>query len=167
VTLTEAVPKGQSVTVALISDSTKLSLPATLVIPSGKSSGVVTMQSSAVGELWIANITAALNGGAITQGIQITPVEVSKITLLPAAVKGGSSSQLTVTLTAAAPVDTTVMLTSASRPVASLPATCIVPKGSKTVTVTVSSTAVTKNVSVKLTAQSGFVAVSGSLNVLK
>jgi len=167
VTLTEAVPKGQSVTVALISDSIKMTLPATLVIPAGKSSGVVTMQSSAVGELWIAYITASLNGGAITQGIQITPVEVSKITLLPAAVKGGSSSQLTVTLTAAAPVDTTVTLTSASRPVASLPATCIVPKGSKTVTVTVSTTAVTKNVSVKLTAQSGFVAVSGSLNVLK
>jgi hypothetical protein len=167
VTLAEAVPKGQSVTVALISDSIKMTLPATLVIPAGKSSGVVTLQSSAVGELWIAYITASLNGGAITQGIQITPVEVSKITLLPAAVKGGSSSQLTVTLTAAAPVDTTVTLTSASRPVASLPATCIVPKGSKTVTVTVSTTAVTKNVSVKLTAQSGFVAVSGSLNVLK
>ena len=167
VTLTEAVPKGQSVTVALISDSTKLSLPATLVIQAGQSSGVVTMQSSAVGELWIAYVTASLNGGATTQGIQITPIEVSKVTLLPTSVKGGSSSQLTVTLAAAAPVDTTVTLTSASRPVASLPATCIVPKGSKTVTVPVTTTAVTKNVSVKLTAQSGFVPVSGSLNVLK
>jgi hypothetical protein len=167
VTLTEAVPKGQSVTVVLSSDSIKLTLPAILVIPSGKSSGVVTMQSSAVGELWIAYVTASLNGGAITQGIQITPVEVSKITLLPAAVTGGSSSQLTVTLAAAAPVDITVTLTSASRPVASLPVTCIVPKGSRTVTVPVTTTAVTKNVSVKLTAQSGFVPVSGSLNVLK
>jgi len=167
VTLTEAVPKGQSVTVALSSDSIKMTLPATLVIPAGKSSGVVTMQSSAVGELWIAYATASLNGGSITQGIQIAPVEVSKITLLPAAVKGGSSSQLTVTLAAAAGVDTTVMLTSASRPAASLPATCIVPKGSKTVTVPVSTTSVTKNVSVKLTAQSGFVPMSGSLNVLK
>ena len=167
VTLTEAVPKGQSVTVVLSSDSVKMTLPAILVIPSGKSSGVVTMQSSPVGELWIAYITASLNGGAITQGIQITPVEVSKVTLLPAAVTGSSSSQLTVTLAAAAPVDTNVTLTSASRPVASLPATCIVPKGSKTVTVPVTTTAVTKNVSVKLTAQSGFVPVSGSLNVLK
>jgi len=167
VTLTEAVPKGQMVTVALSSDSQKLTLPASLVIPAGKSSGVVNMQTTPVGELWIAYVTASLNGGAITQGVNITAVEVSKVSLMPTAVKGGKSSQLTVSLANTVAVDTTVTLTSSSRPVATLPATCVVPKGSKTATVTVSTTAVTTNTAVKLTARSGNVTVSGTLNVLK
>jgi hypothetical protein len=167
VTLTEAVPKGQTVTVALSSDSQKLTLPASLVIPAGKASGIVDMQTTAVGEHWIAYVTASLNGGAVTQGVNINPVEVSKVALLPASVKGGTSSQLTVSLASTVLVDTTVTLTSSSYPVASPPATCIVPKGSKSVTVPVTTTSVLKNVSVKITAQSGAVAVAGSLNVLK
>ncbi|MFM2222878.1 MAG: hypothetical protein RLZZ78_1135, partial [Armatimonadota bacterium] len=167
VTLTEAVPKGQTVTVALSSDSQKLTLPAILVISAGKSSGIVNMQTTPVGELWIAYVTASLNGGAITQGVTINPVEVSKVTLLPVSVKGGTSSQLTVSLATAAVVDTTVTLTSSSRPGATLPATCVIPKGSKTATVTVSTTAVTSNTAVKLTARSGTVTLSCTLNVLK
>jgi hypothetical protein len=167
VMLTEAAPKGQSVTVALSSDTPKLSVPATVVIPAGKAAAVVDLQTVAVGEVVTASVSASLNGATTKQNVQLLPVEVSKVTLLPAAIKGGSNSQLTVTLATTAVVDTVVTLASSSRTAASVPATCTVPKGSKTAIVTVTTTAVTSNTSVKLTARSGTVTVSGSLNVLK
>lgn len=167
VTLTEAVPKGQTITVALSSNQPALTVPATVTIPAGKSSAVVDIQSSTVGQLVTANITATVNGGSTAQSIQLKPVEVSKVTLTPAAVKGGGSVQATITLASTAIVDTVVTLSSALPGTASVPSTVTVPKGSKSVTATVTTTAVTANKSVKISATSGVTPVSATLNVLK
>lgn len=167
ITLTEAVPKGQTITVALSSNQPSLTVPATVTIPGGKSSAVVDILSSTVGQLVTANVTATVNGGSTAQSIQIKPVEVSKVTLTPAAVKGGGSVQATITLASTAIVDTVVTLSSALPGTASVPASVTVPKGSTSVTARVTTTAVTANKSVKISATSGVTPVSATLNVLK
>ncbi|MFM7187741.1 MAG: OmpL47-type beta-barrel domain-containing protein [Armatimonadota bacterium] len=167
ITLTEAVPKGQTVSISLSSNVPVLTLPATLSIPAGKSSAIVDMQSNTVGQLVTANVTAMVNGGSTSQSIQIKPVEVSKLSFLPTSVKGGISTQATITLASNATIDTVVNLASSTPASASVPATVTVPKGSKTATFTVTTATVTANKSVKISAVSGTVVVAATLNVLK
>jgi len=93
-------------------------------------------------------------------------LSASSLTLNPATVVGGSSSQGTVTLTGAAPTGgATVTLSSSNTAVAQVPANVVVAAGATSATFTITTSAVTTATSATISASYGSFSPSASLTV--
>jgi len=105
VTLSAPAPVG-GLTVALSSDSSAATVPASVTIASGSSSTTFTVTTTAVTGSTAATISAVYDG--ITKTAVLTldapPVILSTIAISPASVTGGAITQGTMTLSAPVPI---------------------------------------------------------------
>ena len=164
VTLTEPAPVG-GLTVQLTSDAAAVTIPATVVIPAGKTAGTFTAQTSGVTKTTVGTVTATVNGLSASGTLTVLGTPLGTFTLAPTAVSGGQSVLGQVTITAASSADTVIEITSAVPATVQVPATVTIPAGKKSATFTVTTSKVTKAISVKVTASSGGIVKAVSLNV--
>jgi hypothetical protein len=164
VTLTEPAPVG-GLTVQLSSNSGSVTVPTSVVIPAGKTAAVFTAQTSGVTKTTIGTITATVNGLSASGTLTVLGTPLVTFTLAPTAVSGGQSVLGQVTIAAASSADTVIEVTSAVPATVQVPTTVTILAGKKSATFTVTTSKVTKAVSVKVTASSGGIVKSVSLNV--
>jgi uncharacterized protein (TIGR03437 family) len=164
VTLGTAAPAG-GILVSLSSNSGAASVPASIVIPQGQTSGNFTVTTSTVGSTTAATITATsantMNAGlTIHQAINIGGVSVN-----PTTVTGGSGSTGTVTLSApAGPGGVSVSLAS-NNAAATVPASVLVAQGQTTANFAIGTSAVASNQTANITVTLGSSNGSASLTI--
>lgn len=126
-------------TVTLSSDLDGFTLP-NIVVPAGSTSASVTVNAPLVTTTKLINITARLNGQAVTATERVLPVGLNTVTLDPTSVSAGSSSTGTVTLNGKAPSGGVTVNLSSSSTAASVPASVTVPEGESSATFSVDTT---------------------------
>jgi hypothetical protein len=128
ITLTEAAPLGGAL-VMLSSTSANFPVTASVTIPAGKTSGVVTLQTPNVSTAENVQVTAQLGGGATLTTVSIVPVALASFTGAPASVKSGGSVVLTLKLAAVSSVPVEVVMTTSDAALISLPVKFTIPAG--------------------------------------
>jgi hypothetical protein len=168
VTLSAAAPAGGEV-VSLSDDSTATSVPGSVTVAAGATSAAFSIATTAVSANQTATISASLNGVTTTATCTITPPatasNLASLSLNPASVKGGDSSQGAVTLTASRSVDTAVSLSSSNTPGATVPTSVTVKAGSKSATFSVRTNRVSTSTDVAITATLAGVTKTATLTV--
>jgi hypothetical protein len=139
----------------------------TLSGSSGTGPGVVTLSVAA-------NTSTAPRSGVISIGDQTVTitqananaVAVAKVTLYPTSLIGGATTTVNrVALNAPAPVGGATVTLSSSNPIASVPATVVIPGGSTETTFSVVTLAVSETQTAAISASSGGVSQSAALTV--
>lgn len=166
VTLNAAAPAGGAV-VSLASNQASATVPASLTIAAGATSGTFTVSTSSVTSMVTASITATYNG-SISSTLTINPaasVSLSSVTVSPTSVTGGTSSTGTVTLSGAAPTGGVVITLTSNNAAASVPASVTVAAGATTATFSATSSPVTAKTTVTLTASYNGTSKTATLTV--
>jgi len=132
VTLTGAAP-ATGITVQLTSSNAAASVPASVIVPSGKTFATFTVTTTSVTATRNVDISAKANGTTVSGTLAVRILTVGSITAAPSPVVGGIAAVGTVTLTDIVTADTTVTLTSNNANVV-VPASVIVPAGKAIVT---------------------------------
>ena len=164
VSLNGPAPKG-GVNIRLLSDLAGVTVPATVIVPSGQMSATFKLKSSPVPVKSWANITASEN--EITQRAVLTvdPPTVQAIILTPTSVKGGSNSLGKVTLNAPAPKGGLKVALSVGQSAAMAPASATVAAGSTSVTFIIKTKKVTSTVSASVFASANGSTASAVLSI--
>jgi len=157
VTLTRAAPAGDA-TVTLATDTPSLiTVPATVVIPAGSSSGTFPVTSVATATQTNIAVTATYPAGTTATGtatVLVSPTPAS-LMLSPTSVPGGIVSAATVMLSGPAPTGGAVVtLGSSNTSVATVPATLTIAEGATTGTFNV--TTFTQNVTTTATISAAY-----------
>ena len=172
-TLTAAAPTGGAV-VALSSSNTGVAtVPASVTVAAGGTSATFTVTTQAVTASTSATITGSYGGATRTASLTVTPpappppaASLSALSVSPTSVVGGTSSQGTATLTAAAPSGGAVVaLSSSNTGVATVPASVTVAAGGTSATFTVTTQAVTASTSATITGSFGGATRTATLTV--
>ena len=163
-TLTDVAPLG-GMTVTLQSDKSGVTVPSTVLVPTGKSSVAFVASTSVTGSSYDATVTGTANGETGSGTLKVLPPAVSSFALSSTNVKGGDKSVGTVKIAKASIVDVVVNLSSSIASVASLPATVTIPKGQLLATFQVTTTKPTITTSVTLSATTGGLTKSVVLKV--
>ncbi|MEZ0325772.1 MAG: RCC1 domain-containing protein [Fimbriimonas sp.] len=129
--------RANGATVALASSDAALEVPATVFVPAGMTEASFEIESSDVPELATAELTVTSGFSVVGHEVRIHPIAVSGLQLGPASLRGGDSTTCTVFLNGTVSVDTVVALSSARQATAPVPATVIVPAGSRSVYFTI------------------------------
>lgn len=134
-TLATPAPVG-GLSFSLSSTQNRFILPASVTVPEGESTANFPIRA---GSLPIAAGTIAATTGGLSQSMTISIIEldVQSVSLSPSTVSAGSSTTGTITLTAASPTDTVVLLSLQKPTLASVPASILIPAGMLTGTFTV------------------------------
>ena len=164
-TVTLSASQSSSTVVSLASNNSGVTVPTSVTIPAGSTTGTFTVTTSAVG-----SATSALNGGwvwiACSTGLssQVVPTSVypavlHTITASPNSVAGGSSSTGTVTLSGTAPTGGITVNLSSSSTDAQVPSSITIAAGSnsKTFTITTSNVVASEIVTISATYNSATV----------
>ena len=169
VTLNANVGTGSgALSVKLGASSGSVTLPATVSIAPGKSSGTFTVKTDAVSAPTTATVTATYLESSQQTSLSITPATLISVSASPSTVKGSSSTSVvgTVTLSGLAPAGGAVVnLASSQASAASVPTTVKIPAGSKSVTFKINHFKVTSSTPVKLTATLASTAQTTTLTV--
>ena len=154
VTVTVNISAGapvSGVTVALESSSAALQVPATLVIPFGRSSASFTADTTPVADVVIAKVTATLDGVVKTASVTINPLFV--LTLTPETVTGGSDATGKVMLPEASPTGgVSIQMHSSDLTTARVPASVSINSGQLSEQFTVQTTPPVSDRTVSITA---------------
>jgi len=146
------------------------SVPASVTIPAGAVSAIVTVTTAPVAAATTASITATFPGGSSTAQLQVTeppPAGVSTLAFSPTTLVGGNGAQAVVTLSSAAGAQGATVELSASAPaMIGFPSSVIVPAGATSVTFSISTATVTSSTPVTVTATAGGTSASASLSLL-
>lgn len=128
----EAVAPAGGVTVTLISGNTAYAtVPSSITVPAGTKTNTFAINTSAVSSTQPVTITAITGAASKSFVLNVRPIGVLSVSLVPSSVIGGNPVAGTVTLeAAAAPGDITVTLTSSNTTWATVPASIIIPAGS-------------------------------------
>jgi len=153
VTLTTAAP-GAGLTVALSSNAGFASVPGAVTVPAGSLTATFAIATSPVAANSVATITASVNGASKPKTLLVKAPVLNAISLTPNPVVGGSNATGTVTLSSAAPVGGISIALTSDSSVAGVPVTVVVPQGATTGTFTITTTAVTSNTAVTVSAAS-------------
>lgn len=162
VTLDAVAPVGGT-TVALASNNAAATVPASVVIAAGTTTGIATVTTVPVVTNTVCTLTATAGASSATQSLQVLAPLVSTVAVVPAAITGGNSVVGQVTLTGNVPAAQTAGLTltiASDNPLAIPPATVVVRAGRNAATFTIRTTAVTVAGVANIKVTSG--AVSGS-----
>lgn len=157
-----AGPDGQDVYLSSSDDA--LTVPDYVTVPEGATTASFEAFSSDVSAILPVVLTAETDVSILTRPLTIRPLVPTSVTLSSTSVVGGGSVTGTVTLKAAVAVDTEVPLSS-SNPLVTVPASVIVPAGSKSATFTVQTSRPTKATGVKVIATLNGTAASVTLKV--
>ena len=152
-------------TVSLSSDSTSVSVPSSLTIASGQSSGTFTATSSGVDALTVANVTATLAGQSASGSLTVTPSGLTNLSLNPSSVAGGVSSTGTVTLSGPAGPSGVVVSLSSSLNSVTVPGTVTIASGKTSATFTISTSGVSSSTSSTISASSNGITKTATLTI--
>jgi VCBS repeat-containing protein len=168
----------QSAPGVLVNDSDAEGTTLTAQLVSGASHGTITLNSNGsfvytptADYVGSDSFTYATSDGKATSNVATVSITVSAAATLsalsvsPASVTGGTSSQGMVTLTSAAPTGGVVVTLSDNSSAASEPSSVTVPAGSTTATFTITTTTVTTATSVTVSAVYGGVTKTATLTV--
>ena len=158
VTLSGPAPSGGAAVALSTSDPVSTTLSqSTVTVAQGATTANFTVTANSVASTTTATISASYGGNVASAVLTITPLPgVASLTLSPSTVVGGGSSTATVTLTQVAPTGGAVVnLTSSNTAVATVPATITVPSGSRSGTFNVTTTTVSAQTAVTVTAAYG------------
>jgi len=154
VTLSSPAPAG-GVSVALSSNNSSVTLPATLTIAAGQKTGTIKIKTVPVASTASITITATLDSSTATTGLTIKTPNVIGLTMKPTTVVGGNLSTGEVSLGGEAPTGGYSVGLTSSLAAASVPASVTVPAGATTATFIVSTTHVTTTTNPTITATFG------------
>jgi trimeric autotransporter adhesin len=155
-TVTLSAPAGAGgVSVTLSSNNGAASVPASLTIPQGQTSGTFAVSTTSVTSTQNATITAT-SANTATAGLTINPQpQLSGFSVSPSSVTGGTSATGTVTLAQAAPAGGATVTLSSSNGAAQPPGTVTVPAGQASASFTINTTPVSSEQTATLTASLG------------
>ncbi|HEY3781813.1 MAG TPA: choice-of-anchor tandem repeat GloVer-containing protein [Fimbriimonadaceae bacterium] len=152
-------------TVHLASSSTDAITSTTVTVPAGKPGTIYTYATKPVSAAETITLTATTEATSMQTTLAITPAYAEQLTVSPSSIVGGKTTTLTVTLYGVAgPKGITVSLTSSS-PNVKVPATLLVPAGTRTASLTLNTTAVSATQGVTLTAKTGSASVQAVLTL--
>jgi hypothetical protein len=142
-----------------------------VTIPAGVTAAGFNVFTSQVTTQTIATIS--VSGGGVTKSAQLTvnpdttssSPPVASVSVNPASVAGGSASQGTVTLSAAAPAGGATVTLSSSSAAATVPASVSVPQGATSAAFAIATSSVTASTAVTITATGGGASRTASLPV--
>ncbi|MFM7189016.1 MAG: beta strand repeat-containing protein [Armatimonadota bacterium] len=164
VTLRDPAPTG-GLLVALSSDKSSATVPSTVLIPAGKTTGTFAVTTSAVTVDVQATIKATANAEFASTVLAIRVPAPQRITFNPTDMTGGGKGTATIDLTVPAPTGgLSVKLTSSISSLV-LPATVSVPAGKSSVIVSMSAAVVSADVIAKVTASANGIAVVANIAV--
>jgi hypothetical protein len=153
--------------VTLSSNNAAASVPSSVTISAGSTSGSFTISTSPVASSTVATIFASYDGVTPSASLSVTPPTVSSLTLNPSTVVGGAQSSTgTVTLSGPAPAGGAQVMLSSSDAAATVPPSVIVPAGSTSATFTVNTSTVLVSTSSTITASYNNTSQSATLSVL-
>ncbi len=168
VTLSGSAPSGGTV-VALSSNSTLATMPASITVPAGSTSATFSVNTSPIGSTRVATITASLNALSKTASLTINPsgsVSVVSVSVNPASVTSETTTTGTVTISTPAPVGGIGIELWTTGTVAFVPAEVIIPAGSTTATFAVNTNYTTATLHDTITAFYNGVSKTAALTVL-
>ena len=163
VTISSPAPSA-GLTIQLGTTSAQVSVPATITVPAGTTTGTFTLQTFSGPTTLNATISAGFNNISTTAQITIQAPQVTQLTVQPTSVIGTASATGTVTINTAAPATGIAVVLSSSSNSVSIPASVTVAGGATTATFTIGTSAVTSPQNVTLTATLGK-SVSAQLTV--
>jgi len=167
VTLSGPAPSGGATITLSSSNTGAATVPASVTVASGASSATFTVNTSQVSSTTAVTITGTYGTGTQSASLTVTPSLIS-VSLNPTSVKGGGTSQGTVTLSGSAPSGgATVTLTSSNTGVATVPASVTVAAGASSAKFTVTTKRVSSSTSVTITGTYGTGTKNASLTVTK
>ena len=151
VVLSRAAPTGgTSVAVSVASDYA--SAPATLTVAAGATAGTVTITTRPVPNDTVAILRARLGGASVRADLAITAPRLNGVGFVPNSLQGGQSTTGTIALTGKAPAGGVVVRLRSSTPAVTVPATIMVPGGATSATFTATTTTVSAQTAVTVTA---------------
>ncbi|MCZ7580994.1 MAG: SBBP repeat-containing protein [Fimbriimonadaceae bacterium] len=155
VTLTGPAGPG-GVVVSLSSNNPAAIPPATVTVTAGQLSRSFTITTTAVAVDTVVTITASVGATNVNAQMTIIAARLTGIVFVPSKVRGGQTTQMTITLNAAAPPGGAVVTLQSSNPfVAAIPASVTVPAGATSRTVTVVTFRVSRTLGTLVTATYG------------
>lgn len=167
--LSVGAPAGGLVVSLSSSNTAAATVPATMIVHGGLSSGTFPVSTLAGPVTRTTTITASANGVSRTADLTVTPsaaASLSTVAVNPASVTGGASSQGTVTLTSPAPAGGfAVSLSSSNTAAATVPGGVSVAQGATSATFAIATGAVTASTPVTITASAGGVSRTATLPV--
>jgi|GEM_PF-2612195 len=157
VTLPTAAPAG-GILVTLASNNPVATVPPSIIIPAGQTSGTFPVTTTASGTQQTAVITAT-SSNAVATTLTLNPPSaglgnISGLSISPNPAKSGSPATGTVTLAATAPVGGILVNLSSTNANATVPASITIPAGQSSGTFPVTTTAVTTTQTAQITATS-------------
>jgi photosystem II stability/assembly factor-like uncharacterized protein len=167
VTLNCPAPVG-GVTVSLSSGNTAVAtVPASIVIGEGKTSGLFPISSKAVAANTSVTVTATAFGVSKTASLAVKTNAPVKLTFVPSSTRGGNTSTGTVVISCPAPAGGAVVSLTSSLPgVAAVPASFTIPAGTTQRNFTVTTSVVSVGTTVEITATYNGKFIKGTLTVL-
>jgi FG-GAP-like repeat len=150
------------------SNTAAATVPATMIVHGGLSSGTFPVSTLAGPTTRTTTITASASGVSRTAELTVTPsaaATLSTVAVNPASVTGGASSQGTVTLTSPAPAGGVAVSLSSSSAAATVPGSVSVAQGATSATFAIATNAVTASTPVTITASAGGVTRTATLTV--
>ena len=163
-TLTLPAPAGGQ-NVPVTSSSTSASVPGSVFIPAGSTTTTFNVTTSAVNSQTTANLSAGTGLGAKSTNLSINPAKLSALSVAPSLVIGGSTATGTVTLSGpAGPGGTTVSIFTSSS-AAAVYGTAVVPANQTSTTFTITTTGVTQQSDVTITAMLGGQQMTATITV--
>jgi hypothetical protein len=155
VRLGAAAPTGGAVVTLSSSNTAAATVPASVTVPAGSTSATFTVTTLGVAANTTSIITGTL-GVSASATLTVTAASLSSVTRSPSSVVGGNNSTGTVTLNGAAPPSGAVVtLSSSNTSAAQVPASVTIVAGSRSATFTITTTPVTANTSVTISATYG------------
>jgi hypothetical protein len=151
-----------------VSNPSIVSVPTTVVIPAGYTTGSFTISTSIVSASTNVGIAVSGGGATVSAVLTVTPaaqVAVLALNLAPGSVTGGSASIGTVTLASAAGSGGALVILSSNSASASVPTSIAIPAGATSGTFAISTSAVSASITATITASGGGVARSAALTV--
>jgi FG-GAP-like repeat/FG-GAP repeat len=168
--LTSAAPSGGAVVTLSSSNTSAAPVPASVTVPAGAFSATFTVNTASVTASTPVTISGAYGGATRSATLTVSPpaapASLSAVSVNPASVTGGTSSQGTVTLTSAAPTGGLVVsLSSSNTAAATVPASVSVAQGTTSATFAIPTSAVTTSTPVTITASAGGITRTATLTV--
>jgi hypothetical protein len=132
VTLQSPAPaNGNGIVVALSSNNSAATVPATVTVPAQMTSATVTVTTIPVSANQTVTLSANDGGSSVTANLQVLAPKVVSVEITPSTVVGGDHASGIVTLSGPAPAGANVALSS-SDPSVTVPGSVVVPAGRKT-----------------------------------
>jgi RHS repeat-associated protein len=150
--------------VALSSNSSAVSVPATVTIPGGATSVSFNVTTAPVAADTLATLTASFSQSVATGSVTVLAPQLASVSLVPSAVTSGSATTGTVTLTGPAPTAFAIDLSS-NNAAAAVPASVTVAQNASSATFTATTNAGTVNATATISATWAGVTQQATLSV--